>query len=46
MTFETLHALICDALRGDKPRLVATAILPGGRIQNLFEDGTTRKETE
>ena len=45
MTFEALHRRICDVLRGDKPRLMATAILPSGRIHNLFEDGTTKEES-
>jgi hypothetical protein len=42
MTFETLHARICDALRGGSPRVVATCLVPGGRMRVLFEDGTAK----
>jgi hypothetical protein len=42
MTFETLHARICDALRGDRPRVVATSLVPGGRMRVLFDDGTAK----
>jgi hypothetical protein len=37
--FEELHQLICDALRGDRPRLVAEVCGPGGGGRLLFEDG-------
>ena len=40
MTFEALHARICDALRGDRPRVVATADVPGQPMRIFFEDGT------
>jgi hypothetical protein len=43
MTFETLHKRICNALRGNRPRVVATSLLPGGRVHVFFEDGTTRE---
>ncbi|MGH8056020.1 MAG: hypothetical protein ACREOH_02110 [Candidatus Entotheonellia bacterium] len=43
MTFDTLYTQICHALRGDKPRLVATYLAPGGRIRLLFEDGRARE---
>ena len=43
MTFETLHARICDALRGGRPRMVATFIAPDGRVRILFEDGTAKE---
>ena len=42
MTFDHLYARICNALRGDKPRVVAQYLAPGGRIQILFEDGTAK----
>ncbi|MBA3505646.1 MAG: hypothetical protein H0T80_07675 [Betaproteobacteria bacterium] len=40
---ETLRARICDALRGEKPRVVATSLIPGERVRVLFEDGSTRE---
>jgi hypothetical protein len=43
MAFETLRARVCDALRGEKPRVVATSLLPGERMRILFEDGTTKE---
>ena len=43
MTFETLHTRICDALRGDRPRVVATSLLPGERLRVIFEDGTVKE---
>ncbi len=43
MTFETLRARICDTLRGEKPRVVATFLLPGERVRVHFEDGTTKE---
>lgn len=43
MTFETLHAGICNALRGDKPRLVATSIARDGHVRVHFEDGTEKE---
>ena len=43
MTFETLYACICQALRGNKPEVVATMLLPTGRARILFEDGTSKE---
>jgi hypothetical protein len=43
MTFDTLYTRICDALRGDKPRVVATYLAPGGPTRILFEDGTAKE---
>ena len=43
MTFDTLYTRLCHALRGDKPRLVATYLAPDGRIRLLFEDGTAKE---
>ena len=40
MSFEALHARLCDALRGDKPRVIATAHVPGRPTRIFFEDGT------
>jgi len=42
ITFDHLYTRICNALRGDKPRVVAQYLAPGGRIQILFEDGTAK----
>lgn len=41
MTFDELHTLICDALRGDRPRVVIETIGPDGRHSLHFEDGTS-----
>lgn len=41
--FDTLYTHICDALRGDKPRVVATHLTPDGRIEVLYEDGTSKE---
>lgn len=40
MPFGVLHARICDALRGDHPRLVAEVVLPGGSTRLVFDDGS------
>lgn len=42
MTFETLYARICDALRGSRPRVVATSLAPEGGARIHFEDGTAK----
>jgi hypothetical protein len=43
MTFDALYTQICDALRGDKPRVVAEYLAPEGRLRILFEDGTSKE---
>src|SRR6266705_1854423 len=43
MTFETLYARICQALRGDKPKAIATSVVPGRRVRIFFEDGTDKE---
>ena len=43
MAFETLRPRICDALRGEMPRVLATSLLPGERMRVLFEDGTPKE---
>jgi hypothetical protein len=43
MTFETPYARICEALRGNKPKVVDTSLLPTGRARILFEDGTSKE---
>lgn len=43
ITFEALHARIFDALRGNRPRVVATAHVPGRPMRIFFEDGTDRE---
>ena len=40
VSFEALHARLCDALRGDRPRVAATVHAPDGRTRIVFEDGT------
>ena len=42
MPFEVLHDRICDALRGNRPRLLAQ-LINGDETQLFFEDGSTRK---
>jgi len=42
MTFDALYTQICNALRGDKPRVVAQYLAPGGHLRIFFEDGTTQ----
>jgi hypothetical protein len=44
MTFDTLYTQICNALRGDKPRVVAQYLAPGGCLRILFADGTARDD--
>jgi hypothetical protein len=46
MPFQTLHDLICDALRGGQPRLVAEADDGSGEIRLIFEDGSTQPRRE
>ena len=41
VTFEQLHELLCRALRGHRPRLVAEVWGTTGRGQLFFEDGTS-----
>lgn len=41
-TFGQLHHMICDALRGHRPRLVAESWGPDSGGQLLFEDGSVR----
>jgi hypothetical protein len=42
LAFGQVHALICDALRGDRPRLVAESWGADGRARLFFEDGSAR----
>jgi hypothetical protein len=42
IAFGELHRMICDALRGDRPRLVAEVRGPDGRGRLLFEDGSAQ----
>ena len=41
-TFGQLHHMICVALRGHRPELVAESWGPDGRGRLLFEDGSVR----
>ena len=40
--FEQLHEIICAALRGHRPRIMAESWKPDGRGRLLLEDGSTR----
>ncbi len=40
--FQALHDNLCDALRGDRPRLVMEVFDGDGRATLMFEDGSTR----
>src|SRR6266545_3993135 len=42
ITFGPLHDMICDALRGHRPRLLAESWGPDGRGRLLLEDGSAR----
>ena len=42
-SFEALHARICAALRGERPRVLAAIHLPGGGRRVLFEDGSAEE---
>lgn len=42
MTFDELHNRICDALRGNRPRLILETLSPDGLHSLHFEDGTPR----
>jgi hypothetical protein len=44
ITFEKLHARLCDALRGEKPRVSGQCLAPDGSIQTFFEDGTSKTD--
>ena len=41
MPFQTLHDRVCDALRGDRPRLVLEVFGGDGNATLAFEDGST-----
>ena len=43
MPFADLHDRICNALRGDRPRLVSESWGRDGRVRLLFEDGSVRE---
>ncbi len=42
VTFGELHTMICNALRGHRPRVVAESWGPDDRVRLLFEDGSAR----
>ena len=42
MTFANLYTQICQALRGDRPQIVAQYLAPGGHLRLFFEDGTAK----
>lgn len=39
--FQTLHDRLCDALRGDRPRLVLEVFGGDGKATLMFDDGST-----
>lgn len=41
--FQKLHEMICDALRGGRPRWVGEWRSGDGRTRLMFEDGTVRE---
>src|SRR5206468_2421735 len=41
MPFQTLHDCLCDALRGDRPRLVVEVFRADSTATLIFEDGST-----
>lgn len=41
MPFAALHTRLCDALRGERPRVVAEVIQIGGKSKLVFEDGSS-----
>lgn len=43
MPFQVLHDRICDALRGNRPALVAEIIDATG-VKQMFDDGTVRRD--
>jgi len=43
LSFGELHERICNALRGDRPRLIAESWSPEGDVKILFEDGSTKR---
>lgn len=47
ISFEGLHERICDALRGEKPRVVAQVFTPDGESELIYEgDAAKRKESD
>jgi hypothetical protein len=42
--FADLHPRLCDVLRGDKPRVMAQYLEPGGGVRIVFEDGTIKRD--
>jgi hypothetical protein len=42
MPFQSLHDSLCDALRGDRPRLVLEVLDGYGSATLMFEDGSRR----
>jgi hypothetical protein len=42
ISFADLHKRICDALRGDRSRLVGEVWAPDGTVRLVFKDGSSR----
>jgi len=43
--FQTLYERICDVLRREGPQCRRAKFLPDGKVQLLFDDGSTREVT-
>jgi len=41
MRFHDLHDQLCDALRGERPRLTLQIFVPGSASTLVFDDGST-----
>jgi hypothetical protein len=44
--FRVLHERLCDALRGDRPRLAAEVLRPDGSSSLVYDDGSVVDGTE
>jgi hypothetical protein len=43
LSFGHVHAVICDALRGRRPRIVMEEWTTNGSVRLVFEDGTSEE---
>jgi hypothetical protein len=43
ITFDALYTRICNALRGDKPRVLAEFFNADGRVRVLYENGSAQE---
>ncbi len=42
ITFDELHERICDVLRGDRPRVAAEILTPGGGHRIVYDEEDPR----